>query len=64
MVELLLEGINKGQPSGSYLEFHRLVFVMSLPVTFPPIFDMVVGFKESKSDIFNVRKILNRLIPF
>jgi hypothetical protein len=28
---------------------------MSLPVTFPPIFDMGEGFKESEGDLFSVK---------
>jgi hypothetical protein len=63
-VELLLEGINKGHPSGSCPEFHRLIFIMSLLVTFPPIFDMGEGFKESEGDLFSVNFFLNRVIPF
>jgi hypothetical protein len=63
-VELLLEGINKGRPSGSCPEFHILVFVMSLLVTFPPIFDMGEGFKDNEGDIFSVGNFLNRVIPF
>jgi hypothetical protein len=63
-VELLLEGINKGHPSEPYPECHRLMFVMSFPVTFPPIFDIGEGFKESKGDIFKVIFFLNNVTPF
>jgi len=63
-VELLIEGIKKGHPSGSCPEFHILILVMSLLVTFPPIFDTGEGFKDNEGDIFNVRNFLNRVIPF
>jgi hypothetical protein len=33
---------------------------MSLPVTFPPIFDMGKGFKESEGDLFSVRKFFEQ----
>jgi hypothetical protein len=63
MVEFLLEGINKGRPSGSCPKFHKLIFIISLTVTFPPTFDMGKGFKESEGDLFGVEKVLNRVIP-
>jgi hypothetical protein len=62
-VEFLLEGINKGHPSGSCLECHRCVFVMYFIVKIPPIFDMGNGFNKRESDIFGVGKTLNRVIP-
>jgi hypothetical protein len=63
-VEFLLEGINKGHPSGSCPKCHRLIFIMSLPVTFPPIFDMGKGFKERVKVIFLVSEnfFFNRVI--
>jgi len=54
-LELLLEGINKGHTTSSCPKFHRLIFVMALQVTFPPIFDMGEGFKESEGDIFSFK---------
>jgi hypothetical protein len=63
MVEILLEGINIGHPSASYPKCNRIVFIMSLPIKFSPIFDMGEGFKESEGDIFNVEIYLNRVIP-
>jgi hypothetical protein len=50
-VDILLEGINKGHPSGFFPEFHRLIHVLSLPVTFPPISNMGKGFKDREGDI-------------
>jgi hypothetical protein len=35
---------------------------MSLPVTFPLIFDMGNGFKESEGDLFDVEIFLNKVI--
>jgi hypothetical protein len=64
MVEILFEGINKGFPSGSFLKFHRFIFIMSLLATFPPIFDMGERFKESEGDNFSVGKKINKVIPF
>jgi hypothetical protein len=63
MVEILLEGINKGSPSWFYPEFHILIFVMFLAVKFPPIFGMGEGFKESEGDILDVINFLNGVIP-
>jgi hypothetical protein len=63
-VELLIDGINKDHPSGSYPKFHRLTVDMYLLVTFPPIFNMGEGFKEREADLFSVREILNKVIPF
>jgi hypothetical protein len=51
-VVFLLEGITKGCPSGVYPKYCRLIFIMSLLVTFPPIFDMGNGFEEQEGDIF------------
>jgi len=62
MVEILLDGFNKGFPSGSYPKCHRIVFVMS-HLTFPPIFDMGERFKDSEGDLFSVVKFLNIVIP-
>jgi hypothetical protein len=62
-VEILLEGINKGFPICFYPEFHIIIFVVSLVVTFPPIFYIGEGFKESEGDIFDVRIFLNGVTP-
>jgi hypothetical protein len=63
-VEILLEGINKGRPSGSSPKFHRIVFVMSLLVTFPPIFDKGERLRRAKVIFFSVGKKLNEVTPF
>jgi len=63
-VEIILEGNNKGHPSGCYPEFNNLIFVMSLPVTFQPIFDTWEGFKEIEGDLFSVDFFWNKVIPF
>jgi hypothetical protein len=62
MVEFILEGINKILPTGFCTKCGRFISIVSLSVTFPPIFDMGKGLKECKSDIFDVQIILNREI--
>jgi len=46
MVEFLLEGINKILPSGLCPKCCRLISIMALPITFPPIFGIGKGLKE------------------
>jgi hypothetical protein len=62
MVELLLEGINKGFPSGFSLETHRFIHGVPLPVTFPHNSNMGKGFKECEGDIFHRRFFLERIL--
>jgi hypothetical protein len=64
-VELLLEGIYKGHPSGFSPEWCRFIHGVPLPVTFPPRSDMGKGFKECEGDIFTVENFfLDRVITF
>jgi hypothetical protein len=63
-VEILLEGIYKGHPSGFSPEWHRFIHGVPLPVTFPPTSDMGKGIKEHKGDIFTLGNFLDRVITF
>jgi hypothetical protein len=58
-VVLLLEGIEKSQPSGFGPKNCRLI--SEITISFPPIFDMGKGFKECEGD-FTVGNILGREI--
>jgi hypothetical protein len=62
MVVLLLEGIDKIQPSGFGPKNCRLISDILLTLRFPPISNMRKGFKECKGDFFTVGKILGREI--
>jgi len=55
-VEFLLEGIKKGGPSGSCIEYHILIFTLSLLITLPPIFEMGKGFYECIGNILILEK--------
>jgi hypothetical protein len=51
-VEIHLEGIYKGHPSGLSPKWRRFIHDVPLPVAFPPRSDMGKGFKKREGDIF------------
>jgi hypothetical protein len=59
---LLLEGINKSHPSGSWTKNCILIFDMFLTISIPPISNMGKGFKEREGDFLTIGKILDREI--
>jgi hypothetical protein len=63
-VILFFYRIHKKIPSGIGPIYSRLLCGTFLPVSFPPMFDMRESFKECESDLFFVRKIVNREITF
>jgi hypothetical protein len=63
-VIFLLDRIHKNIPSGLNQKYSRLLCVIFLPVSFPPMFDMGESLKECKGDLFSVGKIMNREITF
>jgi hypothetical protein len=63
-VILFLYRIHTKIPSGLDRIYSKLLCGTSLPVSFPPMFDIRESFKECEGDLFFVGKIVNREITF
>jgi hypothetical protein len=57
---LFLDCIHTKNPSGLDPIYSRLLYGNLLPVSFPPMFDMMESLKECEGDLFPVGKIMNK----
>jgi hypothetical protein len=63
-VVLLFNGIPKGIPCGGDRKYCRFLYGPLLRVSIPPIFNMGDDLEECKSNIFHLKKIVDRKITF
>ena len=63
-VILFLDAVSERIPSGCGREQRGFPFALLLTVGFPPVFDMGGSFEEWKNNLFSVREIMDREIPF
>jgi hypothetical protein len=63
-VVFLFNGILEGIPCGGNCKYCRFLYGPLLRLSIPPVLNLGDGLKEGKSNIFLVRKIVDREIPF
>jgi hypothetical protein len=61
---LILDCIYKRIPSGINPIYSKLLYGTSLPISFPPMFEMRESLKVCECDLFPIGKIVNREITF
>ena len=61
---LFLDAVSKRIPSGCGREQRGFPFTLLLMVGFPPVFDMGGRFEECKNNLFSIREVMDREIPF